>query len=115
RPSKPASRKPKNLLSGLAASRTKAHTPPVRRAPLFAVVVLLAAALLPAAGAAPKANERVLVVLASTGSKPYTVAAVQRSFEQAAAYIQRSSFGHVQLRADVTPWLTDLTARPSCG
>jgi hypothetical protein len=87
----------------------------VRRAPLLAVVALLAAVVLPSAGAAPKANERVLVVLASTGSKPYTVGEVQRTFEQAAAYIQRSSFGQVQLRADVTPWLTDLTARPGCG
>jgi hypothetical protein len=87
----------------------------VRRAPLLAVVALLAAAVLPSAGAAPKANERVLVVLASTGSKPYTVAEVRRAFDEAAAYIQRSSFGQVQLRADVTPWLTGLTARPGCG
>jgi hypothetical protein len=78
-------------------------------------MVLLAAAVLPSAGAAPKANERVLVVLASTGSKPYAVADVQRTFQQAAAYIQRASFGQVSLRADVTPWLTGLTVRPSCG
>jgi hypothetical protein len=87
----------------------------VRRAPLLAVVVLLAAALLPAAGAAPKANERVLVVLASTGSKPYPVADVQRAFTQTNAFLQRASFGQVHLDADVTPWLTGLTARPSCG
>jgi hypothetical protein len=54
----------------------------VRRAPLLAVVALLAAVVLPSAGAAPKANERVLVVLASTGSKPYSVADVQRAFAQ---------------------------------
>jgi hypothetical protein len=87
----------------------------VRRAPLLAVVVLLAAALLPAAGAAPKANERVLVVLASTGSKPYTVAAVREAFQQADAYIQRASFGQVRVQTEVTPWLTGLTVRPSCG
>jgi hypothetical protein len=81
----------------------------------LAVVVLLAAVVLPSAGAAPKANERVLVVLASTGSKPYTVAEVKRAFEQAAAFIQRSSFGQVHVAAEVTPWLTGLTVRPSCG
>jgi hypothetical protein len=87
----------------------------VRRAPLLAVVGLLAAVLLPSAGAAPKANERVLVVLASTGSKPYPVADVQRAFDQAKAFIHRSSFGQVTLEADITPWLTGLTAPPSCG
>jgi hypothetical protein len=87
----------------------------VPRAPLLAVVALFAAVVLPSAGAAPKANERVLVVLASTGSKPYTVAEVQRTFDQAEAFIQRSSFGQMHVQADVTPWLTGLTARPSCG
>jgi hypothetical protein len=87
----------------------------VRRAPLLAVVFLFAAVALSSAGAAPKANERVLVVLASTGVKPYTVAQVQRTLEQANAFIQRSSFGQVQLHADVTPWLTGLTVKPTCG
>ncbi len=67
------------------------------RAPLFAVVALFASVVLPSAGAAPKGNEHVLVVLASTGSKPYTVADVERTFEQANAFIKRS------------------TARPSCS
>jgi hypothetical protein len=87
----------------------------VRRAPLLAVVALLAAVILPSAGAAPKANQRVLVVLASTGAKPYPVADVQRAFAQANAFLQRASFGQVRVDADVTPWLTGLTARPSCG
>jgi hypothetical protein len=87
----------------------------VRRAPLLAVVALLAAIALPSAGAAPKANQRVLVVLASTGSKPYPVADVQRVFAQANDFLQRASFGQVHLEADVTPWLTDLTASPGCG
>jgi hypothetical protein len=87
----------------------------VRRGPLLAVVALLAAVVLPSAGAAPKANERVLVVLASTGSRPYAVASVQRTFAQANAFIQRASFGQVHLTADVTPWLTGLTAKPGCG
>ena len=87
----------------------------MRRAPLFAVVALLAAVALPSAGAAPKANEHVLVVLASTGSKPYPVADVQSAFAQTNTFLQRASFGQVHLDADVTPWLTGLTAKPSCG
>jgi hypothetical protein len=87
----------------------------VRRAPLLAVVALLAAILLPSAGAAPKANQRVLVVLASTGSKPYPVADVERAFAQANDFLQRASFGQVHVAADVTPWLTGLSVRPSCG
>jgi hypothetical protein len=80
-----------------------------------ALVVLLAAGFVPAAVAAPKANEHVLVVLASTGSKPFTVAEVRDAFQQAKIFIERSSFGQVHVDADVTPWLTDLTARPSCS
>jgi hypothetical protein len=87
----------------------------VRRAPLVAVVALMAAVALPSAGAAPKANERVLVVLASTGSRPYPVADVQRAFAQLNDFMQRASFGQVHVAADVTPWLTQLTAKPSCG
>jgi hypothetical protein len=87
----------------------------VLRAPLLAVVALFAVSAVPSAGSAPKANERVLVVLASTGSKPFTVAEVERAFAQAKAFIQRSSFGQVSVDADVTPWLTDLTAHPSCS
>jgi hypothetical protein len=87
----------------------------VRRAPLLAVVALLATVGVPSAGAAPKANERVLVVLASTGSEPFSVAAVQRAFAATNAFLERASFGQVHVAADVTPWLTDLSARPSCG
>jgi hypothetical protein len=87
----------------------------VRPAPLLAVVALLAAVILPSAAAAPKANERVLVVLASTGSRPYAVADVQQAFARTNEFIQRASFGQVHLSADVTPWLTGLTAKPGCG
>jgi hypothetical protein len=87
----------------------------VRPAPLLAVVALVAAAVLPSAGAATKGDKRVLVVLASTGAKPYAVADVMRTLDQAKAFIERSSFGQVRLEADVTPWLTGLTSRPNCG
>jgi hypothetical protein len=87
----------------------------VPRAPLLAVLVLLAAVVLPSAGAAPKANERVLVVLASTGSEPYTVTEVQRTINEAEAFIARSSFGQMHINVDITPWLTDLATRPGCA
>lgn len=86
----------------------------MRGAPL-AVVALVAALALPSAVAAPKANERVLVVLASSGSRPYPVADVQRAFAQVNEFMQRASFGQVHVEADVTPWLTGLTVKPSCG
>jgi hypothetical protein len=87
----------------------------LRAGPLVAVVALLAASAVPSAGSATKANERVLVILASSGSKPYPVAEVRQALEQADAWIQRSSFGQTKLNFDVTPWLTGLTARPTCG
>jgi hypothetical protein len=87
----------------------------VPRAPLFAVVALLAAVVLPSAGAAPNGDERVLIVLASAGSEPYTVAQVERTIGQVDAFISRSSFGQVHIRADVTPWLTAFAGNPGCG
>jgi hypothetical protein len=86
----------------------------VTRGPLYAVVALLAAVALPSAGAATKGNESVLVILASSGAKPYTVGDVQRTFAQASAFIERSSFGQAHVHADVTPWLT-AGARVGCG
>ena len=85
------------------------------RAPLYAVVALLAAVALPSAGAAAKGDEHVLVILASAGSKPYSVAEVQRTVSQANAFFEISSFGQVRLRVDVTPWLPVLATSSSCG
>ncbi len=82
------------------------------RAPLYAVVALLAAVVLPSAGAAPKGEERVLVILASAGTRPYPVADVQRTIAQANAFFQVSSFGQVRLNVDVTPWLSAFSVSP---
>jgi hypothetical protein len=87
----------------------------VRRAPLLAVVALFAAVVVPSAGAAAKGEERVLVVLASAGSKPYSVADVERTIEGAAAFFRAASFGQVRLQVDVTPWLAPFTGNPGCG
>jgi hypothetical protein len=86
----------------------------VVRAPLLAVVALAAAVGLPSADAAAKGQERVLVILASTGAEPYSVAEVKRTFEQTSAFIERSSFGQMHVDTDVTPWLT-AAVRPICG
>ena len=48
------------------------------RAPLLAVVALLAGVVLQSAGAAAKGEERVLVVLATAGPTPYTTGDVER-------------------------------------
>jgi hypothetical protein len=87
----------------------------VARAPLYAVVALLAAVALPSAGAATKGNEHVLIILASAGSKPYPVAAVQQTARQANAFFEASSFGQVRLDVDVTPWLPVITNAATCG
>jgi hypothetical protein len=87
----------------------------VVRAPLVAVVALLATLSPLQAGAAAKGEERVLVVLATAGSTPYTVAEVERVVRQADAFFRTASFDQVQLHFDVTPWLPAFAANPGCG
>jgi hypothetical protein len=87
----------------------------VVRAPLLAVVALLATLSPLQAGAAAKGDQRVLVVLATAGSKPYTVAEVERVVRQADQFFRTASFNQVQLHFDVTPWLPAFTANPGCG
>jgi hypothetical protein len=87
----------------------------VPRAPLFAVAALLATLVVQSAGAVVKGDERVLVVLATSGSKPYTVAEVERTVAQAGSFLSKASFGQVQLRVDVTPWLSAFSGNPGCG
>ena len=85
------------------------------RAPLLAVAVLLATLIVQSAGAVVKGDERVLVVLATSGPKPYTVADVEQTAAQARNFFSASSFGQVQLRVDVTPWLAAFNGNPGCG
>src|SRR5205823_2805209 len=82
---------------------------------LYAVVALLAAVALLLAGVAAKGDEHVLVILASAGSKPYSVAQVERTVSQANLFFQVFSFGQVRLRVDVTPWLSVLVTTSGCG
>ena len=85
------------------------------RGPLLAVSALLATLIVQSAGAVVKGDERVLVVLATSGSKPYTVADVEQTAAQARNFFSAASFGQVQLRVDVTPWLAAFNGNPGCG
>jgi hypothetical protein len=87
----------------------------VPRAPLLAVAALLATLIVQSAGAVVKGDERVLVVLATSGPKPYAVADVEQTAAQARSFVSSASFGLVQLRVDVTPWLAAFDANPGCG
>jgi hypothetical protein len=87
----------------------------VARARLVAVVALLASGVVASASAAPvKGEQRVLIVLATSGPKPYTVADVQQVATSAANFYQTSSFGQLHLRIDITPWLAAFPADPGC-
>jgi hypothetical protein len=79
------------------------------------MAVLLATLIVRSAGAVVKGDERVLVVLATSGPKPYTVADVEQTAAQARNFFTTASFGQVQLRIDVTPWLAAFNGNPGCG
>jgi hypothetical protein len=87
----------------------------VPRARLLAVFALGAALLVPGASGAVTGDQRVLVVLAKYGPHPYTVASVQETLRAAQAFYERSSYGQVRLRPQVTGWLTAFSARPHCA
>jgi hypothetical protein len=87
----------------------------VARAPLYAVVALLATLLPHTAGAVAKGEERVLVILATSGPKPYSVAEVEQTVREANSFFQRSSLEQVRLQSDVTPWLPAFDRNPGCG
>jgi hypothetical protein len=88
----------------------------VARAARYAVAALLATTLLvQSAGAVVKGDKRVLVVLATQGARPYTVADVQQTVRDATAFFSTASFGQIRLRVDVTPWLSAFSSNPGCG
>jgi hypothetical protein len=79
------------------------------------VIALLALLLPQSAGAGTKGEERVLVVLATAGSTPYSVAEVERTVRQADEFYRAASFGQMHLTVDVTPWLPAFSSNPGCG
>jgi hypothetical protein len=87
----------------------------VARGPLLVVAALLATLIVQQAGAVVRGDKRVLVVLATSGSQPYSVADVERTVRGADAFFRASSFGQVRLDVDVTPWLAAFKTDPGCG
>jgi hypothetical protein len=79
------------------------------------VAALLATLIVQQAGAVVRGDKRVLVVLATSGSQPYSVAEVERTVRQADAFFRASSFGQIRLEVDVTPWLAAFNDDPGCG
>ena len=78
-----------------------------------------AAAVTALAGSAPavavvSGEQRLLVVRATWGPKPFTAEQVQRNIEQVDAFFRASSFGRVSFRGVVTPWLDAYSSPPSC-
>ena len=58
---------------------------------------------------------RLLVVLATWGPEPVPATAARAAVAETTAYVAEASFGRVQLRAEVTPWLRAYAAPlPSC-
>lgn len=82
---------------------------------LAAVVALLAALVFtPSSTGSALGNQRVLIILATPGERPFAVADVQDVARAAADFYRRSSFGKLDLHFDVTPWLTAFPADPGC-
>jgi hypothetical protein len=85
------------------------------RACLVGVAALLAAVSLVSGASAATGTDRVLVVLATSGPTPYSVAEFRDVAAEADGFFRTSSFGRVHLQFDVTPWLSAFASVPSCG
>ena len=85
------------------------------RARLAAVVALFATVALVPGGAAATGNDRVLVVLATTGPAPYSVTDFRQVAATAGAFFSTASFGQMRLSFDVTPWLPASSLAATCG
>jgi hypothetical protein len=82
---------------------------------LCALVPLIAAVVLQPAGASATEEKHVLVVLATSGAKPYSVAEVERTMRAAGSFLRTASLDRLRLHVDVTPWLAAFTRDPGCG
>jgi hypothetical protein len=85
-----------------------------RARPVVAFALLAALMIVPASSAAATGDQRVLVVLGTSGDHPFTVADVQAVARQAASFYHTSSFGKLTLHFEVTPWLAAFSADPGC-
>jgi hypothetical protein len=86
-----------------------------RTTPLCLLVAMLAIIVPHSASAVATREKAVLVVLATSGPQPYTVAEVERTMGAAEDFLRSASLGHLQVHADVTPWLAAFTSDPGCG
>ena len=86
-----------------------------RTTPLCLLVAMLAIIVPQSASAVATGEKTVLVVLATSGPHPYTVAEVERTMRATDDFLRSASLGHLQVDADVTPWLAAFTSDPGCG
>jgi hypothetical protein len=86
-----------------------------RTTPLCLLVAMLAIIVPHSASAVATGEKTVLVVLATSGPHPYAVAEVERTMRTADDFLRSASLGHLQIDADVTPWLAAFTSDPGCG
>jgi Gametolysin peptidase M11 len=76
---------------------------------------LLLALLAPAPAAGVTGTQRVLVVMATWGPQPFSLEDVRRVvFQDADAFLRRSSHGQLRLEGDATPWARVLTEAAVC-
>jgi hypothetical protein len=82
---------------------------------LVAAGVIALALSAPGAAADSTGDHRVLVLLATWGPQPWHVEDVRRTvFDEAGAFLRKSSFGLLTIRGDITPWLDAYPQRPAC-
>jgi hypothetical protein len=60
-------------------------------------------------------EQRVLIVLGTTGVQPFSVAEAQAAGRATSAFFRAASFGKLTLDFDVTPWLVAFTRDPGCS
>jgi hypothetical protein len=78
--------------------------------------LLLALLFVPTSSAATAAgDQRVLIVLGTTGAQPFSVAEAQAAGRATSAFFHTASFGKLTLDFDVTPWLVAFTRDPGCS
>jgi hypothetical protein len=80
----------------------------------LALVIALAAIATPASSASVIGSHRVLVMLATWGPEPWTRAEVEQAVADGDAFLRKSSFQQLSLRATVTPWLRGYQGPPTC-
>jgi hypothetical protein len=88
----------------------------VRRVRLLAVVIAIAFVVAPAARAEMLGEQKVLIVLATSGPRPYTIDSVASAVKQTDDFFRKSSFGQTHLRTRIVPWLNAFSGAPRfCG